>query len=224
MISTTSNQELVKSTGNSLLALATIESVSIMAVNLWYPIENLKPPGFGYLIPRTVPEEQNPERALGVFFDSDVITERGPDEPPGTKLFVLMGGHYYNGREPPAEEDAIRQAKAVVERHLGIPQSTPCHALARLNRNCIPQHNVGHSSALRYADQQLHQEFGGRLTVANGAYGRIGAMGALRNGYEAARIAFEGSPSNGLADFIGKHPLYSIRQDEIPCRQTKRQS
>ena len=77
-----------------LPSLKQFESVSIMAVNLWFPEPNLKPPGFGYLIPRSVSKELNPHHALGVFFDSD-IGNNHPEEPEGTKLFVLMGGHHY---------------------------------------------------------------------------------------------------------------------------------
>src|SRR5688572_28529137 len=48
----------------NLATLSQMESVSIMAVNLWFPEPNLKPPGFGYLIPRSVSQEVNPHHAL----------------------------------------------------------------------------------------------------------------------------------------------------------------
>ncbi|KAJ6790092.1 hypothetical protein PWT90_02096 [Aphanocladium album] len=219
VISTTSSKALVASTGDRLSALESIESVSIMTVNLWYPIENMKPRGFGYLIPRSVPAEQNPEHALGVFFDSDVIAERGPDEPAGTKLFVLMGGHYYDGRNPPSEEEAVEQAKAVLERHLGIPRHTPCHAMARLARDCIPQPITGHEFRLRAADSQLLSEFEGRLTVASGSYGRIGVMGALRNGHAAAYSILRHHKYSGLDDFIREPIIATVPAADIPCRQ-----
>lgn len=189
-----------------------------MTVNLWYPFENMKPPGFGYLIPRSVPPEQNPESALGVFFDSDVIRQRGPDEPPGTKLFVLMGGHYYEGREPPSEEEAVRQAKALLERHLGIPRETPCHAMARLARDCIPQHERGHRALLEHGHDQLLREFGGKLTVASGSYGRVGVMGALRNGWEAAACVIDdkGAGLGAMNAFTVEAAV--VPKDTIPCR------
>ncbi|XWW93154.1 hypothetical protein V2A60_001083 [Cordyceps javanica] len=224
VVSTSSSDELVKSTGDTLSTLADIESVSIMTVNLWYPIENMKPPGFGYLIPHAVPAAQNPERALGVFFDSDVISERGPDEPAGTKLFVLMGGHYYGSHgdaaaAAPSEDEAVAQARSLLERHLGIPRGTPCHAMARLARGCIPQHNVGHGAMLRCGDEQLTAAFGGRLTVANGSYGRIGAMGALRNAHGAAHAVVSGHKSSGLEDFTRDPVIADVPITEIPCRQ-----
>lgn len=218
VVSTSSSKQLVQSTGNVVSSLGAIESVSIMTVNLWYPMENMKPPGFGYLIPRSVPAEQNPENALGVFFDSDVIAERGPDEPAGTKLFVLMGGHYYKGRRPPSEEEAIAQAKAVLERHVGIPRDTPCHAMARLAEDCIPQHNVGHHDLLVAADEQLASGFDGQLIAANGSYGRVGAMGALRNGYEAAKSVTSDEGWSGLDPSILNRAIGNVPRTAIPCR------
>ncbi|KAM3508454.1 hypothetical protein MY10362_001185 [Beauveria mimosiformis] len=219
VVSTTSSDSLVNTTGDALSTLSGIESVSIMTVNLWYPTPHMKPPGFGYLIPRAVPPEQNPERALGVFFDSDVVSERRPDEPPGTKLFVLMGGHHYRGREPPSEDEAIGQAKALLERHLGIPRDMPCIAMARLAKDCIPQHNVGHVALLKAADQQITSAFDGRLTVANGSYGRIGAMGALRNAHGAAYTVISDHGYSGLDDFIRNLAVADVPIERIPCRQ-----
>lgn len=54
---------------NTTLA-PTTPSVTVMTVNLYYPQANMHPQGFGYLIPLATPFEQNPERALGVTFDT----------------------------------------------------------------------------------------------------------------------------------------------------------
>ncbi|EME81547.1 uncharacterized protein MYCFIDRAFT_211877 [Pseudocercospora fijiensis CIRAD86] len=45
-------------------------TVTAMSVNLYFRTPNLHEPGFGYLIPSATPFAQNPERALGVVFDS----------------------------------------------------------------------------------------------------------------------------------------------------------
>ena len=47
-----------------------IPSTTVMTVNLYYRTPDLNPPGFGYLIPQATPFENNPERALGVVFDT----------------------------------------------------------------------------------------------------------------------------------------------------------
>ncbi|KAI5463042.1 hypothetical protein BGZ63DRAFT_352482 [Mariannaea sp. PMI_226] len=187
VISTMTAQDLARAADGKLPTLAKSEAVDIMTVNLWFPDEDIKPPGTGYLIPRTVAPEVNPDHVLGVFFDSDVQT-RGPDEPAGTKLFVLMGGHYYQqpGVSPPSETEAIAQARSVLERHLGISRDRPCHAVARLAKQCIPQHYVGHQESMVEAQRELRGAYGGRLAVAGGSYTRIGAVAALRAGYDIA--------------------------------------
>nr|POE93473.1 protoporphyrinogen oxidase [Quercus suber] len=47
-----------------------IPTVTVMTVNLYYRTPGMHPPGFGYVIPRATPFENNPERALGVVFDT----------------------------------------------------------------------------------------------------------------------------------------------------------
>ncbi|KAL6692539.1 hypothetical protein J3F84DRAFT_383066 [Trichoderma pleuroticola] len=228
VISTLPSQHLAHIT-DDIPSLDSSHAVSIMTVNIWYPQTNLKPPGFGYLIPLSVPPEQNPERALGVFFDSDVGV-RGPDEPAGTKLFVLMGGHYYDSNKEhgptvrvPSEEEAIQQAKAVLERHLGIPQSTPCFAMARLASECIPQYSRGHQDTMAAADQELHDGFKGRLAVAGGSYTKIGAMGALRNGYDIANtVARENWLTTGLEQLEFPTQFCGVPTERIPVRRFSR--
>ncbi|CAK7217691.1 oxygen-dependent protoporphyrinogen oxidase [Sporothrix eucalyptigena] len=63
-----------------LPALRHEHAVTIMVVNLYYAEPALHAPykGFGYLIPQTVPLDQNPEGALGVIFDSDREADARP--------------------------------------------------------------------------------------------------------------------------------------------------
>lgn len=159
----------------------------------------MKPAGFGYLIPRSVSPELNPEHALGVFFDSDVL-EPGPGEPAGTKLFVLMGGHYYDrpGVEPPTEAQAIDQAKAVLERHLGIPRDTPCFAMASMARDCIPQHKVGHEELLLSAHGEMEEHFGSSLAVVGGSYDKIGVMASLGSAQVLAYLLSHSATWNSI--------------------------
>ncbi|KAL7927457.1 Protoporphyrinogen oxidase [Trichoderma austrokoningii] len=231
VISTLPSQHLASITNNNIPSLNSSHSVSIMTVNIWYPQTNLKPPGFGYLIPLSVPAEQNPERALGVFFDSDVGV-KGPNEPAGTKLFVLLGGHFYDSSSKPqpgatvpvpTEEEAIQQAKRILERHLGIPQSTPCYAMARLARDCIPQYDRGHLDSMMAADDEIHEHFGGTLAVAGGSYTKIGAMGALRNGYDIARtVAKEDWLATGLEQMEFPTQFCGVPTERIPVRTFRR--
>ncbi|KAK9769738.1 hypothetical protein AB5N19_07714 [Seiridium cardinale] len=171
---------------NSLPSLAATEAVSIMVVNLWYPNADLlqNNPGFGYLIPQSVPSEENPEYALGVLFDSDI--DMGNDTH-GTKLTVMLGGHYWNDWAIlPDEETGVAMARAVLERHLGISPEEEVKASAKLCRDCIPQHTVGHLDRLRKAHYELSSAFQGKLMVAGPSYTSVGVIPAMRAGYDTA--------------------------------------
>ncbi|KAK3337201.1 hypothetical protein B0T19DRAFT_350644 [Cercophora scortea] len=209
VVSTIFAKTLADITDGRLPSLAKSHAVTIQLVNLWYPTPNLNAPyhGFGYLIPRSVPADQNPEGALGVIFDSDrengfvdpagdaASPFGGSDTVPGTKLTVMLGGHLWQDlpadRWPDAAE-AARMAKAVVARHLGISEAENDRAVAssKVCRECIPQHDVEHESRMITADDELNRCFKGKLAVAGGSYTPPGVMGSLRSGRDvAAQIA-----------------------------------
>ncbi|KAF3055899.1 Protoporphyrinogen oxidase [Daldinia childiae] len=173
---------------NSLPSLEDTHAVTIMVVNLWFPNPNLLEGkrGFGYLVPTSTPD--NDECVLGVLFDSE-IEMRG--ERPGTKLTVMMGGHYWDGwTNYPTEEVARVMALQAVQRHLGIPVDQEPISYARLCRDCLPQHYVGHRERMSAAHYELLSAFKGQLTVAGPSYTSIGVMPAMRAGFEAAmRVA-----------------------------------
>lgn len=178
---------------NCLPSLAAIPSVTIMVVNLWFPDPHLLDdnPGFGYLVPQSTPVEQNPERLLGVLFDSDVQTR---EEVPGTKLTVMLGGHYWNDWHfLPSEESGIKLARSVLQRHLGISADMEGIASARLCRDCLPQHTVGHRKRVAQAHYELDSAFHGKLMVAGPSYTTIGVIPAMRAGYDAAMRIAKGS-------------------------------
>lgn len=205
-----------------------LKAVNAMVVNLYYESPSLPiPPGFGYLIPRTLPLEQNPERALGVLFASEAsgpkgqaatvemkvfeedekslasrtdeviarlkketsgqvtlaraleelsISEKdlptkkiqiGQDTATGTKLAVILGGHWWDGwseSDMPSEEDGIRMAKSVIARHLKVTEE-PLVAKARLQKDCIPQYQVGYRDHMGKIHRELLGAFDGRLKV-----------------------------------------------------------
>ena len=142
-------------------------AVTVMVINLYYQNPNLIPyTGFGYIIPQSVPISENPERALGVIFSSASAIEQ--DTATGTKLTVMMGGHWWDGWKPedyPDEQTAIDMARTLLKRHLSITDS-PVVARARLQRDAIPQHTVGHHDRMEQLDHALSREYGGRLKVA----------------------------------------------------------
>ncbi|KAI6785845.1 protoporphyrinogen/coproporphyrinogen III oxidase [Emericellopsis cladophorae] len=215
VISALPAKQLHKATKQTL-PLEDFKSVSVMTVNVWYPYEDIIPKGLGYLIPDTVPQEENPERALGVFFDSGVGVGAGRVEvngerlaERGTKLFVLMGGHYFDEGHPiPTEEEAIQQAKNLLERQLGIPKDTPCHAVANLAKDCLPQHTVGHAERITKLDQALQAKFKNRLAPIGGSFTKPGVAGALRAGYDMAfDLTYESFHMNGLEEYGAEHAM-----------------
>ncbi|SZF03082.1 unnamed protein product [Blumeria hordei] len=166
----------------NLPSLSLIPTVTVMVVNLYYRSSTLlSSHGFGYLIPRSVPFEQNPERALGIVFDSDAI--QGQDEVPGTKLTVMIGGHWWDGlHNYPDEIEGITMAKAVLRRHLGISDE-PEVVRVNLQKECIPQYTVGHTERLANVINEM-AAFNGRLSVTGCGYSGVGVndcIAAARN-------------------------------------------
>jgi protoporphyrinogen/coproporphyrinogen III oxidase len=177
-------------------------AVTVMVVNLYYKSSDLLPiHGFGYLIPRSVPFIQNPECALGVIFASE--SSVGQDSARGTKLTVMLGGHWWDGwaeHDFPDEKSAINMAKAVLERHMHVTEQ-PVVAKARLQRNAIPQYTVGHVSRMEELHEALVQQFNSRLKVAGAWYTGIGVHDCVRSGRLAASSVLSGSGTTGLEKY-----------------------
>ncbi|KAL9052813.1 MAG: hypothetical protein Q9162_005176 [Coniocarpon cinnabarinum] len=180
-------------------------AANVGVVNLYFRspdlLLNLSPPnmnprhlkpqglqGFGYLIPQTVPLEQNPERALGVIFDSDITpdlyTTVSPEKA-GTRLTVMLGGHYWdNWSALPSPSELEAMSLSLLQRHLGIDE-TPLAVRSHLHRNCIPQYYVGHGERM----QRLHRALGDHegIAVAGSWYNGVGVGDCIRSAWEVVR-------------------------------------
>ncbi|KAL5043320.1 hypothetical protein BDW71DRAFT_120824 [Aspergillus fruticulosus] len=169
-------------------------ATTTMVVNLYYPNPNLVPVrGFGYLIPRTIPFAQNPERALGVIFASE--SSVGQDTAPGTKLTVMMGGHYWDEwkeSDYPDHDTAVLMAQSLLKRHLGITDS-PTVARTRLQRDAIPQPTVGHLERMQDISTSIKSELDNRVTLAGAWYSMhgTGVVDSIRQAYLAAKYGPE---------------------------------
>lgn len=203
------------------------QTVNVMVVNLFYRDPHLLPiRGFGYLIPRTIALEQNPERALGVIFGSetsrasfssssnsppfdpsDQIRPPSQDTTPGTKLTIMLGGHWWDSWAPsdlPSPSTAIEMAKSLLARHLGIT-ADPLVARARMQWDAIPQYEVGHRARMARLHGDLGREFGGRLKVAGSAYHGVGVNDCVKAGRKAGFDIREGLDGRtGLEGFVGE--------------------
>ncbi|KAL1841114.1 hypothetical protein VTJ49DRAFT_7392 [Mycothermus thermophilus] len=244
VVSTIYAKNLAKLAGNQLPSLEKSTAVTIMLVNIWYPIPKLNFPyrGFGYLLPQALPPEANPECLLGVIFDSDREyplptpsnrnpASRGADSHQGTKLTVMMGGHYWSDLPPsfiPDKSDAQRLALAAVQRHLNLPPELAelAHTQATLCVDCIPQHLVGHASRMAQAHGELEWAFKGRLAVAGQSYTNPGVLPSLRAGRDVAvHIAREHWPHEREADRRSREEVQKrqgtvVEQDVDPVGET----
>jgi len=162
--------------------------VTVAVVNLYYSPNSVMLPiqGFGYLIPKT---EDNPEDALGVIFASGnaEAQDKGPWAK-GTKLTVMMGGHYWRDRNSfPSDDELLAAAKAVVGRDLGIT-TEPAASLVSLQRECIPQYEVGHWERVEKLNGYLDETFGkDRFMVVGSAVDGVAVGDCVLSGRKAAK-------------------------------------
>jgi protoporphyrinogen oxidase len=190
-----------------------MHATTVATVNVYYRNSHVRPSwihGFGYLIPQAVPLAQNPERGLGVVFDSDATPEAAGQQ--GTKMTVMIGGHYWDGwSELPSEEDCKDMALSLLERHLGIKE--PPQAIhAKINHECIPQYTVGHQERMRRAHFGLMQNFEGRLSVAGSSYHGVSVNDCVNSG----RLAHKRLGTTGLEVFEDGNQMLEISKEDHP--------
>ncbi|KAF1984370.1 Protoporphyrinogen oxidase [Aulographum hederae CBS 113979] len=194
-------------------SLGLIPSVTVMVVNLFFTNADLvQTPGFGYLLPRSVPFDQNPEFALGVIFDSYAAPEQ--DSVPGSKFTVMLGGHWWDGWDAfPDGEQGIAMARTVLARHLGIVDK-PVATHATLQRDCIPQYTVGHEDRMKQAHRDLESGYRGKLKVAGNTYAGVGVNDCVRAGRDVARSVARGLKSANGQQVTRETGLQSFIDDE----------
>ena len=134
--------------------------------------------GFGYLIPRTTPA--NEDGILGVVFDSDAIPEQDSADVASRpiKLTVMMGGSHWSALdELPSEDDMKARAVKAVSQHLGIDRSlledaSKVSIKATLQRECIPWYLVGHPVRMSQLHKALKsdEKLGSKLTLVGASY------------------------------------------------------
>lgn len=181
-----------------------------MVVNLFFSNPEILPvQGFGYLIPRSVPFSENPEFALGVIFDSDAT--KGQDAVPGTKITVMLGGHWWDGWGTyPDEDHGASMAKAVLKRHLGIDEE-PVATTVSLQKDCIPQYFVGHDIRMGLASKEL-EKYEGRLRVAGNSFTGVGLNDCLRAARDVVTGLVKGTGKTGLEKFVGGRKFLNVRE------------
>ncbi|KAH0534011.1 hypothetical protein GP486_008941, partial [Trichoglossum hirsutum] len=138
----------------------------------------------------------NPERALGVIFDTD--SAPGQDSAPGTKVTVMLGGHWWDGWSTfPTDADGLLIARSLLERHLHITEPPLAWNVA-LHRDCIPQYTVGHHMRMQKALWELGADAWKALSVAGASYNGVGVNDCIRAARDLAKSLARGRPLTGL--------------------------
>lgn len=141
-----------------------------------------------------------------------VDTQVGQDSATGTKLAVMLGGHWWDGwseSDLPSENEAVEMAKSVIARHLGVTEE-PYVAKARLQRDCIPQYQVGYRDDMARIHQDLMNDFGGRMKVTGTWWqGGVGLNDCVMGAREISRAIRETWDSEtGLDKYVGEEKWY----------------
>ncbi|KAK7203550.1 hypothetical protein BZA70DRAFT_296892 [Myxozyma melibiosi] len=193
--------------------LKRIPSVSVNVVNLFFSKPRLLPvTGFGYLLPRAIPRSDNPERALGVVFDSDTVSKDAgegkipgslQDSVDGTKVTVMLGGHWWDTTKEegtPAvkdAEEAITNARTLIARQMGVTEE-PALAQSTFQESCIPQYVVGHAANLKRIHEAVLGGFGGKVAVVGASYLGVSVNDCVYYSRIAAEDVVAGRRVSGL--------------------------
>ncbi|KAK4053234.1 oxygen-dependent protoporphyrinogen oxidase [Microbotryomycetes sp. JL221] len=158
----------------------------------------LFPPGFGYLIPRSIPIEMNPHRALGVIFDSDVMPNVDDSQQNNLiKCSVLMGGSYWLDSGPPTSmthhDDLVRAALETIRLH--VPQVKSMNSnlfkllfsLSHVHHECIPQVPPMYHEHVRSLEQRLQNvrqlRNGVKVAIVGSGLASVGVNGAVKHAW-----------------------------------------
>lgn len=137
--------------------LSLLPSVNVVVVNLEYKDNVLPVKGFGHLLPSS----EN-KQILGIVYDSCTFPEHNRKGcPDSTRLTVMMGGAWFkhllkrDGTLPQGSE-LVWMAREAAAKQLGI-KSHPIRYQVSLQKECIPQYQLGHVSWVQGLEEKIHQ-------------------------------------------------------------------
>lgn len=167
--------------------LSTLKSNSVLLVNFYLPNKDIIPKkyhSFGYLVPQS---NNNPEKILGVIFDSIIETNLKPldniaseastevdtlvTNKKYTKFTAMVGGYLFNDNNGkaiiPDNEEAIRQVKNALQRHIGAGREDLDAGLwqCTLAKDCLPRFSVGFTEWESKMEQELKTQFSDKVSM-----------------------------------------------------------
>ncbi|MCL4145814.1 UNVERIFIED_CONTAM: hypothetical protein GTU68_000044, partial [Idotea baltica] len=149
--------------------LKSIPFVSVGLVNLEYPGDIIKEPGFGYLVPSS-----EPSKVLGVIYDTCTFPHEGK-----TVLTVMMGGYWFKEffQDDPSPESFLEIAKDEIRTTFNTSVE-PTDFKVSILKDCIPQYTVGHFERVSNIKKLLA---GTPLHVAGNSYEGVGVNDVIYN-------------------------------------------
>lgn len=175
--------------GNTLIPeLKSVQYVSIFLTNVYTKKPILLPKnksGFGFLRPRHLNIDNNPQALLGTIYDSDIennaqslFTEEKVTPCEYNKITIMMGGHYYNNWNIPSNKLNLKIVKDVLQEKLNVDLSKYTVKIIdegeelkvdsigpndiiisySLHKDCIPQYNLGYQELKTKVLDRLKKE------------------------------------------------------------------
>lgn len=194
-------------------AINDVQYSNIFLVNVYTKNKKLIPKkleGFGFLVPK---RNENPQSLLGVIYDSCTESDAesffdgsSKGSVDGTKLTLMMGGHFFDSRGIPSSKANIRAAKDVLQKVLNVDLSEfdiiirdEANVISKhldlndndllisynLHKDCIPLYNVGFLEIVDTVVNWVSTESNGRVTLGGPNMGKLGIPDVVVNELEA---------------------------------------
>lgn len=145
--------------------LTSMDSVTVVVVNLGYRAAVLKQKGFGYLVPQSAGEQ-----VLGAIWDSSLFPQQNHEENE-TRITLMLGGAHHPEHSGLSDENLLAISTEAMKAHLGIDRAPDVAHIHRA-RYAIPQYYEGHVRRVEHINEVIARDFP-HLTCLGTAFGGV---------------------------------------------------
>lgn len=95
--------------------------------------------------------------------------------PKSTTLTVMMGGHLWDGKSIPSEDEVLKAATKGIQKYLPDGQNispSDFKSKVTIQRQCIPQPTVGHTDRVQRIHEIISTTYNNRLFLSGTSFGR----------------------------------------------------